>query len=341
LAGKARFCQGNCAARGLEIGLKINNKRDPVGRKTTSVEGTAKTPATVPERAVNAAGAGRVAGGKPAVSVIVPTFNRAGFLKQALDSVRAQTWRDYELIVVDDGSTDGTAALAEAYPGARWLRLPVNGGVSRARNRGILQARGRFICFLDSDDSWLPGKLERQMRWMRDNPQSLVCYTDEIWIRRGVRVNPMNKHRKLSGDIFERSLALCIVSPSSVLMRREVFDAVGGFDEGLEVCEDYDLWLRIAARFPVHFLAEKLIVKRGGHADQLSRKHWGMDRFRVRALEKLLADPALGEQKGRLAAAMLVEKCAVLISGFSKRGKRDEAERYRQILERHAGGVAT
>lgn len=268
---------------------------------------------------------------EPAVSVIVPTFNRVDFLREALTSVEAQTWRNFELIVVDDGSSDATPALREAFPEARWFRRESNGGVSSARNLGIDAARGQFICFLDSDDLWTEDKLQKQMRWMEAHPESQVCYTDEIWIRRGVRVNPMNKHQKFSGDIFERSLELCIISPSSVLMRAALFGAVGRFDEALEVCEDYDLWLRIAARYPVDFIDDKLIVKRGGHADQLSRKHWGMDRWRVRAIEKIIHEPALSKSKRRLAVQALSKKCDVLISGFSKRGKLAEAEHYRRL----------
>lgn len=289
------------------------------------------------ERAMRNRKIGMGPSASPAVSVVVPTFNRAEFLREALASVEAQTWRDFELVVVDDGSTDATASMAAAFPKARWFRRESNGGVSSARNLGIEKARGRFICFLDSDDLWTKKKLEIQMRWMDENPHSQICYTDEIWIRRGVRVNPMNKHAKLSGDIFERSLELCIVSPSSALMRTALLQAVGGFDESFEVCEDYDLWLRIAARYPVGFIAKKLIVKRGGHADQLSRRHWGMDRWRVRALDKLLADPALSENRRCLAYRALAVKCDVLISGFARRGKTGEADRYRRLKEKHCG----
>ena len=269
---------------------------------------------------------------KPVLSIIIPTFNRADFLKESIQSVLSQTFTDFELIVVDDGSTDHTEKVAREFSGIHYVSCAVNSGVSHARNLGIGLARGRYICFLDSDDLWVKNKLETQIRWMESHPECRVCYTDEIWIRKGVRVNPMNKHRKYSGDIFSRSLPLCIVSPSSVLMRAELFDEVGMFDEDMPVCEDYDLWLRISLKYPVHFIEEKLIVKRGGHQDQLSSKYWGMDRFRVVALEKLLRDPSLNGEKRGLVLQTLNQKCGILIQGFDKRGKVKEAEHYRALV---------
>jgi glycosyltransferase involved in cell wall biosynthesis len=272
----------------------------------------------------------------PLVTIVIPTYNRAEFLRESIHSVMAQTLTDFELIVIDDGSIDHTEDVVREFPRVRYVGCPENSGVSHARNLGIGLAGGRYICFLDSDDSWLKNKLKKQIHWMEAHADCQVCYTDEIWIRKGVRVNPMNKHRKYSGDIFAHSLPLCIVSPSSVLMRASLFDEVGLFDEDLPACEDYDLWLRISQKYPVHFIQEKLIVKQGGHADQLSAKYWGMDRFRVIALEKLLREPSLNGEKRGLVARTLVEKCAILIKGFTKRGKTEEVERYRALIERYS-----
>ncbi len=273
---------------------------------------------------------------KPIVTIVIPTFNRADFLKESIHSVLSQTFTDFELIVVDDGSTDHTEEVVREFSKVRYVACPENSGVSHARNLGIGMARGRYICFLDSDDLWIKNKLETQILWMESHGDCQVCYTDEIWIRRGVRVNPMNKHRKYSGDIFPHCLPLCIVSPSSVLMRSSLFDEVGLFDEDLPVCEDYDLWLRISLKYPVHFIKEKLIVKQGGHEDQLSTKYWGMDRFRVIALEKLLGKLSLNEEKRGLVIKTLIQKCGILIQGFSKRGKTDEAEHYRALIEKYS-----
>lgn len=263
-------------------------------------------------------------------SVIIPTFNRLPFLLSAVDSVREQSYQDFELIIVDDGSTDGTRDYVTQLGSAVKYIFKKNGGPASARNRGIREAQGRFLTFLDSDDLWLEHKLKIQVAHMRADSESMVCYTDEIWIRKGVRVNQRRKHRKYSGWIFERCLPLCIVSPSSVLMRREFFEKVGCFDESLPVCEDYDLWLRASLRFPFHFLLEGLIIKRGGHSDQLSKK-WGSDRYRVQALLKLLEKEALTPQQQNLIIRKIIEKSAILEQGFRKRGKQEEAQFYGQI----------
>jgi len=274
---------------------------------------------------------------KPLVSVIIPTFNRGYCLEESIRSVLQQSFVDFELIVVDDGSTDNTSELVAKFPAVKLIRLEKNRGVSFARNRGMVEAQGDCIAFLDSDDLWEKDKLASQVKWIERDFHAV--YTDEIWIRNGVRVNPMNKHRKYSGDIFRYCLPLCIVSPSSVLLRAEVLREVGGFDESMPVCEDYDLWLRIAKHYPFHFIAEKLIVKRGGHEDQLSRKYWGMDRWRVYALEKLLQENKLKKEQKDLVVTMLIEKCEILINGFGKRGKNQEKEHYRNLVARYSGRV--
>jgi len=267
----------------------------------------------------------------PLISVIIPTYNRAAFLREAIDSVLAQTEKDFELLIVDDGSTDETRAVAESYGGpARYFFQP-NAGASVARNLGIKHAHGKFITFLDSDDLWLPKKLARQIEWMNAHPEIMLCYTDEIWIRHGVRVNQKKIHAKAGGWIYPHCLPRCIISPSSVLMRRELFEAVGVFDEQLPICEDYDLWLRVASRFEVGFLAEPLIVKRGGHADQLSNSEFGIDRYRVTALLKIYESGILKREWQQETAAMIRVKCEVLENGFRKRGNIAAANLYAEL----------
>ena len=268
---------------------------------------------------------------EPTVSVIIPTWNRASLLARALDSVDRQTRPPEEIIVVDDGSTDDTVALVRSRVTPPKLISQPNRGVSAARNAGIRAAAGEWVAFLDSDDEWLPEKLERQLAAL--GPETVLCHTDEIWIRRGRRVNPMQKHRKSGGRIFERSLPLCAISPSAALVRRDLFDVVGLFDECLPACEDYDLWLRVTSRYPVLYIDEPLVMKHGGHDDQLSRRYWGMDRFRIVALEKILATGALSGSDRKAAEAMLATKIAIYANGARKRGRLDEAMHYESRLE--------
>lgn len=266
------------------------------------------------------------------VSVVVPTWNRRELLSRTLTSVFVQSRAPDEVLVVDDGSTDGTGeTVRRAFPEVRLLSQE-NRGVSAARNRGIAAATGEWIALLDSDDEWHPRKLERQLDELARNPGALLCHTDEVWIRHGRRVNPMTKHRKEGGLIFERCLALCAISPSSVLLHRSLFDSVGNFDESFPACEDYDLWLRVTSRYPVVYVDEPLVVKTGGHADQLSRRYWGMDRFRIRAIEKVIATGLLSQDQRRAAEEMLARKIEIYAKGARRRGRVDEADSYESRL---------
>jgi glycosyltransferase involved in cell wall biosynthesis len=271
------------------------------------------------------------------VSVIIPTFNRRAVVCEAVASVCAQRGAEFETVVVDDGSADGTAGALGGEFGARVRVLRTeNRGVAAARNLGVAASRGEMIAFLDSDDRWLPQKLASQVTFFMQHPDAQVCQTEEIWVRNGVRVNPCAHHRKPSGDIFEASLRRCLVSPSAVMLRRALFERVGGFDESLPACEDYDLWLRIAGATPVWLIDRPLVIKRGGHADQLSRRFWGMDRFRVASLVGLLTQGNLDGARRGAAVAALTEKCAILAQGAARRGRHEEAARYVTIATAHA-----
>lgn len=269
----------------------------------------------------------------PDVSVIIPTYNRAWILREAIESVLAQDFKDFELIVVDDGSTDDTGKILDDYKGDLVVIRQSNTGVSAARNRGIDAAAGRLLAFLDSDDLWLPRKLSTQVAFFESNPSAVINQTEEIWIRNGVRVNPKIRHHKFSGMIFERSLALCLVSPSAVMVKRSLFDEVGRFDEALPACEDYDLWLRISWRYPVHLIETPLIIKRGGHADQLS-KAAGLDKFRIQALQKIIENGDLHADARQAAVGTLQEKCAIYAGGCRKRGRDSEAQYYEELADR-------
>ncbi|MBI2987461.1 MAG: glycosyltransferase [Deltaproteobacteria bacterium] len=275
---------------------------------------------------------------QPLVSVVIPTYNRWPMLCEAIESVLRQSFKDFELIVVDDGSEDGTVGnLMKCFSNLRVPSQPRR-GVAAARNLGVRCSSGRYLAFLDSDDLWRPKKLEAQAGFMMASPQAEICQTEEIWIRHGRRVNPRRKHRKPSGDLFRASLDLCLISPSAVMMTRELFDRVGGFDETFAVCEDYDLWLRVTADTPVYLVPEPLVVKRGGHQDQLSRSTWGLDRFRVMAIRKLLASGLQGEKR-MWAIEALAHKVAILSQGARKREKESEALNYERLLFEITGEI--
>ncbi len=263
------------------------------------------------------------------VSVVIPTYNREKRLPAAIRSILNQSLPPSEIIVIDDGSTDTTPALMEHFPQVRYIRQE-NQGVSQARNHGIRAAKHEWIAFLDSDDEWLPHKLERQCEALERHPQYRFCHTDEIWIRRGRRVNPMKKHAKYGGYIFDQCLPLCVISPSSALIHRDLFDRYGTFDPELPVCEDYDLWLRFCAREPVLYVDEALLLKFGGHEDQLSQAHWGMDRFRIRALENLIRSGVLDGAALDGAVDTLCRKIDIYANGAEKRRRFEEAHSYRE-----------
>ena len=272
----------------------------------------------------------------PQVTVILPSWNRADWLKKSIDSVLEQTFRDFELIVVDDASTDSTQEILTSYSGKiRSITFAKNLGVSAARNAAVKNCDSEWIAFLDSDDFWHPHKLQKQIVQTVIRPESPIHFTDEIWIRSGVRVNPKKKHQKLEGWIFKPSLELCLMSPSTVLLRRELFDVHGLFDETLPICEDYDLWLRLTAQHQVALLNEKLMTRHGGHADQLSLSEWGIDRYRVQSIIKILKTEKLSPEDRSAAIVVLRKKCEIIINGFRKRGKLQEIERYEKIANQH------
>ncbi len=270
------------------------------------------------------------------VAVIIPTFNREHCLGQALESVYKQTLTPTVVCVVDDGSDDGTKQfIQQNFPDVIYY-YQSNQGVSCARNKGVSITESHWLAFLDSDDEWFPTKLELQLRALAIEPETRLIHCDEIWYRNGVRVNQMDKHRKSGGHIFDRCLPLCAISPSAVLLARDLFNEVGGFDETLPACEDYDLWLRICSRYPVHYIDQPLLNKHGGHDDQLSRKHWGMDRFRVQALEKLLNSSQLSSEQYQAAITTLIEKSKILKDGAEKRNNAERVNFYQSLMEKYS-----
>lgn len=267
------------------------------------------------------------------ISVVIPTYNRAPFLQEALTSVAMQTLQPDEVIVVDDGSTDGTADLCRLdFPQVLYL-YQKNQGVAAARNRGIGKAKGAWIALLDSDDLWEKGKLARQWDFTQKNLSTRVVQTEEVWFRNGRRVNAGKKHQKKSGWIFSDCIPLCVISPSAVMIHQEVFAKVGLFDETLPLCEDYEMWLRVSLHYPIHCLPEELTVKRNGHEGQLSAR-WGQDAWRVKALLKILEDPKLNQDQCRSVSEDIRRRSQILAKGYAKHGKTDEACYFENLFKK-------
>ncbi|MBU1344776.1 MAG: glycosyltransferase [Proteobacteria bacterium] len=268
----------------------------------------------------------------PLVSVILPTYNRAWVVKDAIDSVLSQDYPNIELIIIDDGSEDNTQELLEAYNDKVIIIEQENSGVSAARNAGIKKSRGELIALLDSDDAWDKKKISCQVQFFNDTPDAMICQTQELWIRNGKRVNPKVKHKKLSGMIFEPSLNLCLVSPSAVMMRRELFELKGYFNEAFMVCEDYDLWLRVSSTLPVFLIDKPYTIKRGGHFDQLSSFH-SQDKFRIRSLLSLIESGSLTQAQTQKATQVFKKKCIIYGTGCIKRGKKEEGQYYLRLSQ--------
>ncbi len=265
------------------------------------------------------------------ISVVIPTFNRKNFLKKAIESVLKQTFSSYEIIVVDNVSSDGTLEMVKKeYPTVKTIVQSIP-GVSATRNLGIKKSEGNWIAFLDSDDQWHQEKLKSQVESiLEDKNKDFLSHTDETRYREKQIVNQKLKHQKRGGFIFEYCLPLCCISPSSSLVKKEIFDQIGFFDESLEVCEDYDFWLRYCSKHPVNFVNKKLTFKYGGHLDQLSKKNWGMDRFRIVALEKLISSNSLEKDQLEMTAETLMRKISIIVAGAKKRSNQQVFDLYNE-----------
>ncbi|THB70002.1 MAG: glycosyltransferase family 2 protein [Desulfovibrio sp.] len=275
------------------------------------------------------------------VSVIIPVCNRPELVERAVRSVFAQSCDNWELIVINDGSTDHTSEVLDSLAKEAQGRMRVvnqeNRGVSAARNTGMALAQADLIALLDSDDEWMSRKLELHVPFLRENGFE-ICQTQEIWMRGGKRVNPMRKHAKPSGRFFIQALEMCLVSPSCVMFSQKFLGDVGNFDESLPACEDYDLWLRALTGFDIGLLEHALTIRHGGRPDQLSARYTGLDLYRIRAMAKLLDPerplpvPLTPEHKEMVLRVMLA-KAEVYVAGCLKRGRVEEAQRVQALVD--------
>jgi glycosyltransferase involved in cell wall biosynthesis len=268
------------------------------------------------------------------VDVIIPTFNRSHLLNRAIDSVLHQEYQNFNLFISDDGSTDDTLAVVAPYLSdsrVHYLKQE-NKGVSAARNLAIKNSNSLWLAFLDSDDEWLPQKLLVQIDFISKNPEYRFIHSNEIWIRNGLRVNPKTKFDKSGHEIFKRSLQTCLISPSTVMMKRDLCQDYGLFNEEFAICEDYDLWLKILAHEEVGHINEYLIKKHGGHNDQLSTRYPAMDHWRIKSMATLLKNNNLSQEKRELILTEINKKAPILLKGFLKYGNYQEHEELTNLL---------
>jgi len=266
------------------------------------------------------------------ISVVIPTFNRSNFILRAIMSVLDQTYAPYEIIIIDDGSTDDTKAVVPSHPKIKYFYQD-NAGVSAARNRGVLQASSQWIAFLDSDDEWIKSKLLLQVEYLKENSSCQFLHTNESWFRNNIRVNKIKKHIKGGGNQFIPSLSQCLISPSTVLLKKDLFIDLGGFREDFEVCEDYDLWLKITSRFDIGYLSEELIIKYAGHEDQLSMKLPDMDFYRIQSLYDLFKQEHLSHDQRSNIESIIKFKSERLRKGYMKHQRIDRLKIIDAIID--------
>ena len=266
------------------------------------------------------------------ISVIIPTFNRLNYLERAIKSVLNQTISVDEIIVVDDGSNDGTSEFIRSkYPDLKYI-FQSNRGVSAARNVGIAAAKSNWIAFLDSDDEWVNSKIKEQVTQLDLNPEINFCHSNELWIRNGNEIKQKSSHKKFGGLIFDKCLDKCLISPSSVICRKSLLNNLKSFDEDLLICEDYDLWLRVTSQNPVLFIEKSLIIKYGGQQDQLSKNNEGIERYHIKSLEKLIRQDFPHKQK-TLMKNTLLKKLKIYANGAKKRGKEKTCKKLKKRID--------
>lgn len=272
----------------------------------------------------------------PFFTVIIPTFNRAHTLEKAIESVLSQSFQNYEIIIVNDGSSDETELILSKYHNENLsIFHTANQGVSAARNFAAKKAKGDWLAFLDSDDEWLEHKLKLQYDFIQENPNSVLVHGEEIWIRNSIRVNPMKKHAKGGGDQFLESLKLCAISPSVAVIKKEIFFELGMFRQDFPACEDYDLWLKLTSLYEVGFIEDYLVNKYGGHEDQLSAKYKAMDYWRVKSIDWILKNRELESYKREQAIKVLKKKAEILIKGYIKHNNVKDLPEIQNILNQY------
>lgn len=275
----------------------------------------------------------------PLVSVIIPVYNRFELAKEAVSSVLGQTFRNLELIIVDDGSTDMTPILATYFRDdtrVKYIRINHSGMPGFVRNKGVETAKGKYLAFLDSDDLWMDSKLKKQVDFLEKNSAIKVVHTREAWVRNGKTISQAGFNHRRFGDIFSDALVKCIIGPSTVLIETNLYRELRGFRDDLEIAEDYELWLRLANSNSIGYIDEALITKRAGHVGQLSEKYGQIEIFRIRGLQKLVEQSFFNLKNQKNAELELAKKCRIYAAGCRKRNKIEEAEIHESLAAKYS-----
>ncbi len=274
------------------------------------------------------------------ISIILPTFNRPNMTIRALNSIVKQTYRHFELIVIDDGSFDNTYDRINDYLKTQQnikykLIKKTNKGVSHARNIGLRLAQYDWVAFLDSDDEWLPSRLQTQVNYINKTPDCHWVYSDEQWVKDGVviPVKP-NSCKKYHGAVLKKAIDRCFIGCSTVLIRKSHIEDVGGFNENFPACEDYDLWLKLLSKYKVDYIDQKLVTRFGGHDDQLSRAFHSMNLWRLKSVANLLEKSHLNEPERSYAENFIKSKAPQLMNGYKKYNNPEQLQEVADILNK-------
>ncbi|MCS6983512.1 MAG: glycosyltransferase family 2 protein [Leptospiraceae bacterium] len=268
------------------------------------------------------------------VDVVIPTYKRPHLTQEAAKSVLEQTCAELKLYIVEDGdfsfSQDPASRPILDDPRVVVVRLSTQKGVAFCRNFGASLGNSPYLAFLDSDDLWLPRKLELQLEYFDKHSDIHYQHCEELWLKNNAQIFPKKRHKKQGGFFLQRAFVLCLISPSAVIFRRPFWEKYGWFCSSFPVAEDYELWLRLNLYFPVGFIPEPLVIKRSGPWPQLSSRI-EIDRYRVLALHRLLR---LEGKKAALAPHLdsliqeALRKCDILIKGAQKHNKPQRLAQY-------------
>ncbi len=265
----------------------------------------------------------------PTVSVIIHTYNNEKFIVETLESVLNQTYKDYEIIVIDDGSVDSTRNMLLPYMQKIKYHYKENGGIASAKNAGISLSKAEFIAFLDHDDLWVPDKLKMQMECFNENPQAGLVYAKYTSFRDGkeLRTKP---EKGYSGWIFKELLAKSFIQTSTVIVKREYLNAIGPYDESFSLGDEYDMFLRISKKFQCGFI-NKGLTRYRIHDTNASKNGFLFDQDFLGVYKKIYNNfTDLDEIEKKILRKRIARYSIKVAEGLYRQGKLEESKEYQR-----------